>query len=88
MNGSNDGFYIAKEDLRLRGPGDLLGIRQSGSMEFQIGDIFSDAAILTDAAEAVSQLAAKDICLEMEEHAELSRYLKEYMEERLDRLNL
>ena len=88
LNGFNDGFYIAKEDLRLRGPGDLLGIRQSGSMEFQIGDIFSDAAILTDAAEAVSQLAAKDICLEMEEHAELSRYLKEYMEERLDRLNL
>ena len=88
LNGSNDGFYIANEDLRLRGPGDLLGIRQSGSMEFQIGDIFSDAAILTDAAEAVSQLAAKDIKLENEEHAELSRYLKEYMKKRLDRLNL
>ncbi len=88
LNSSNDGFYIANEDLRLRGPGDLLGIRQSGSMEFSIGDIFSDAAILTDAAEAVSLLAAKDVGLEMEEHAELSRYLKEYMEKRLDRLNL
>ncbi len=36
---SNDGFFIAGEDLRLRGPGDLLGIRQSGMLEFRLGDI-------------------------------------------------
>ncbi len=38
LNKSNDGFYIAEEDLKLRGPGDLFGIRQSGEMEFKIAD--------------------------------------------------
>lgn len=52
LNHSNDGFYIAEEDLKLRGPGDLFGIRQSGLLEFRIGDIFQDAKILQMAAEA------------------------------------
>jgi len=50
---SNDGFHIANEDLRLRGPGDLFGIRQSGLMEFSVGDIYRDADILMLAKEAV-----------------------------------
>ena len=54
LNHSNDGFYIAGEDLKLRGPGDLFGIRQSGLMEFKLGDIFQDAGILQMAAEAAS----------------------------------
>ena len=43
---SNDGFYIASEDLRLRGPGDFFGIRQSGDMDFQIADIYKHADML------------------------------------------
>ena len=43
LNRSNDGFYIASEDLKLRGPGDFFGLRQSGDMEFKIADIFTDA---------------------------------------------
>ncbi len=88
LNKSNDGFFIANEDLKLRGPGDLLGIRQSGSMEFKIGDVFSDAATLTQAAEAVSGLLQKDAALKQEEHVELARFLGEYMEKNLSRLNL
>lgn len=52
LNHSNDGFYIAGEDLKLRGPGDLFGIRQSGLLEFKLGDVFQDAKILRNAAEA------------------------------------
>ena len=43
---SNDGFYIASEDLRLRGPGDFFGIRQSGDMDFKIADIYNYSDML------------------------------------------
>lgn len=52
LNHSNDGFKIAEEDLKLRGPGDFFGIRQSGEMEFLLADIIQDATILKQAAEA------------------------------------
>ena len=56
MNRSNDGFVIAEEDLKLRGPGDIFGIRQSGELEFSLADIYRDAALLTQAGEAVQEL--------------------------------
>lgn len=55
LNRSNDGFFIAEEDLRLRGPGDLFGIRQSGEFAFRIGDIYSDAAVLKQAGECAEK---------------------------------
>ena len=51
LNRSNDGFYIASEDLKLRGPGDFFGLRQSGDMEFKIADIFTDANLLKTVSE-------------------------------------
>jgi len=57
LNKSNDGFFIASEDLRLRGPGDLFGIRQSGDMTFKIGDIYQDADCLKEANEAANRLS-------------------------------
>lgn len=75
LNKSNDGFYIAGEDLKLRGPGDLFGIRQSGDMEFKIGDIYNDSAILTKASEAADEILALDPELDLEQH----RFLKERM---------
>ena len=60
LNKSNDGFFIASEDLRLRGPGDLFGIRQSGDMTFKIGDIYQDADCLKEADEAANRLKAED----------------------------
>lgn len=55
LNKSNDGFFIASEDLKLRGPGDFFGIRQSGDMEFSLADIYTDANVLKMASEAVEE---------------------------------
>jgi ATP-dependent DNA helicase RecG len=46
LHKSNDGFFIAEEDLRLRGPGDINGVRQSGDMQFILADIIQDYDIL------------------------------------------
>ena len=72
---SNDGFYIAAEDLKLRGPGDLFGIRQSGLMEFRIGDIYNDANILKNASEAAAQILALDPDLSLEQNLPLKQQL-------------
>lgn len=58
LNQTNDGFKIASEDLKLRGPGDLFGIRQSGIMDFRLGDVFQDAAVLKKASDAADWLLA------------------------------
>lgn len=77
MNQSNDGFFIASEDLKLRGPGDLFGIRQSGMLEFKMADIFNDAAILKEAALAAGRINEKDISL-MLKHTGLRNKLLAY----------
>ena len=56
LNHSNDGFEIASEDLKMRGPGDVFGIRQSGVLSFRIGDVFTDSSVLSDAAEAAKEI--------------------------------
>lgn len=73
LNRSNDGFYIASEDLKLRGPGDIFGLRQSGEMEFKLADIFTDANILKTVSEEVNRLLDEDPGLDKEEHRELKR---------------
>lgn len=88
LNRSNDGFYIASEDLKLRGPGDLFGLRQSGDMEFKIADIFTDADMLKTVSVEVNQILEDDPELEWEEHRELRRRLGEYLEKSYGKLNL
>lgn len=58
---SNDGFYIANEDLKTRGPGDFFGVRQSGEMLFDLADIYSDADVLSMANEAVNMLTKAEL---------------------------
>ncbi|MDR1770894.1 MAG: ATP-dependent DNA helicase RecG [Hungatella sp.] len=88
LNQSNDGFFIASEDLKLRGPGDIFGIRQSGDLEFKLGDIFTDANLLKIVSDEVKRLFEEDPELEKEEHKELRGKLKEYLEKSYDKLNL
>ena len=88
LNHSNDGFYIASEDLKLRGPGDIFGIRQSGELEFKLADIFTDAGLLKKVSEEVSQILDEDPALEREDNRELKKRLDVYLEKSYGRLNL
>lgn len=76
LNKSNDGFFIAEEDMKLRGVGDLFGIRQSGILEFKIGDIYQDASVLKMASEAVDKFLEKDEETDYKDHEELKKYLE------------
>lgn len=76
LNQSNDGFYIAGEDLKLRGPGDLFGIRQSGVLEFELGDVFQDAKVLKAASEAAGRILEEDPLLKAEENRPLAERLE------------
>lgn len=60
MGKSNDGFLIAEQDLKLRGPGDLFGIRQSGVLAFKMADVFQDASILKEAYEAAKEVTEQE----------------------------
>ncbi|MBP3507047.1 MAG: ATP-dependent DNA helicase RecG [Lachnospiraceae bacterium] len=72
---SNDGFHIANEDLRLRGPGDFFGVRQSGEMIFHLADIYSDADILKQAQSALQYLGRENYDFEHIQHYKLSEKL-------------
>ena len=76
LNHSNDGFAIAQEDLRLRGPGDIFGIRQSGEFSFRVGDVFQDADLLKETSELVDALLADDPALMKEEHLPLKEHFE------------
>ena len=80
LNHSNDGFYIAGEDLKMRGPGDLFGIRQSGLMDFKIGDIYQDAGLLKTAGEYADKILAEDEELEKPEYRMLGKYMENVLD--------
>jgi ATP-dependent DNA helicase RecG len=74
---TNDGFEIADVDLRLRGPGDLMGTQQSGVTDLLIADLSKDAQILTLARDAAQQILALDPELAMPENAPILRQVKQ-----------
>ena len=88
LNKSNDGFYIAGEDLKLRGPGDLFGIRQSGDMEFRIGDIYNDSTILKEASEAAEEILSLDPELDLEQHRSLRERMEHYRQNATENIAL
>ena len=88
LNQSNDGFFIAEEDLKLRGPGDLFGIRQSGLMEFKIGDIYQDADVLKCASEAAEEILELDRTLSLSQYRELRDRIECYGRDGLENISI
>ena len=74
---TNDGFEIADVDLRLRGPGDLMGTQQSGITDLLIADLSKDAPLLTLARDAAQQVLATDPNLEDPQHFPILRQVRQ-----------
>ena len=73
MVATNDGFEIAEVDLRLRGPGDLMGKQQSGILNLQIADIVRDRDILQVARNHAMKILKNDAPLEKPENSTLRK---------------
>ncbi|MBE8221420.1 MAG: ATP-dependent DNA helicase RecG [Bdellovibrionales bacterium] len=78
LENSDDGFFIAEEDLNLRGPGDMSGLRQSGIPDFKMANIIRDVLTLKEARLAAFKLIKKDPKLELLEHQNLKSAYKKY----------
>lgn len=88
LNKSNDGFKIAEEDLKLRGPGDFFGIRQSGDFDFGIADIYTDAATLKEASDAAKSIVDGLVNVDTEQYGYLKAKVDEYTVKCLEKINL
>ncbi|XWN36208.1 MAG: ATP-dependent DNA helicase RecG [Balneola sp.] len=82
MEETNDGFKIAEADLKLRGPGDFLGTKQSGLPDFKVADIVEDQFILAQAKEKAKQLIENDADLNRPEHESLKKIFDPYFKEK------
>lgn len=69
MKDSSDGFKIAESDLKLRGPGEFFGSRQSGLLTFKIANIYCDTELLAETGKAASEVLANDKKLKKQENA-------------------
>ena len=83
MVDTNDGFEIAEVDLKLRGPGDMMGTKQSGILDFKIADIIKDNKILFFARKEVDQLLIDDFELSKSENINIARFYRPYARERM-----
>jgi ATP-dependent DNA helicase RecG len=81
MESTADGFQIAEEDLAMRGPGELLGVRQAGLPRLRFGDLVQHIELLASAREEAQRLVDQDPHLSRPEHAALKRILAERTEE-------
>lgn len=76
MCATTDGFKIAEEDLKMRGPGDFFGNRQHGLPKMRIADLLTDMSVLKEAKEAVEGIVAKDPTLSSPEHKTLKQAVR------------
>ena len=83
MIDTNDGFELAEVDLKLRGPGDMMGTRQSGMLNFKIADLVKDNKILIHAREQALKLVNDDFDLMKSENINIARFYRPYARERM-----
>ena len=76
---TNDGFKLAETDLKIRGPGDMFGLRQSGEKVFDCADLIRDEPILLKSREAVKQILSRDPSLSLPEHKDIFVHMKEQL---------
>ena len=87
LTGTTDGFKIAEEDLKLRGPGDFFGARQHGLPTFRVADLNTDTRVLKEAQEAAGEVLAADPDLSRPEHRPLLDKVRKLFEEDPDMFN-
>lgn len=83
MEETNDGFRIAEADLKLRGPGDFLGTKQSGLPDFKFADIMEDQFLLTQAKEISHELLAQDPNLTSPQNSDLKKVFGPYFQDKV-----
>ena len=88
MERTNDGFVISDEDLKLRGPGEFFGIKQSGFFKYKIADLVMDGPIIKSARKAAFDLVAKDPHLRNRSFIELRRHFLKKYQHMLDFVNI
>ena len=83
MVDTNDGFKISEVDLKLRGPGDIMGTKQSGILDFKLADIIKDNKILQYARAEAIKLLEVDPNLDLAENIYISRFYRPYAREKV-----
>jgi ATP-dependent DNA helicase RecG len=86
MEQSDDGFDIAEEDLKLRGPGEFLGTRQNGLPGFRVGHILRDSELLEVARDEAERILQADPFLQAEENYRIKGMVENRWKEKIERL--
>ena len=84
LRDSNDGFEIASKDLKMRGPGDLFGIRQSGDFSFQLADIYNNNDILKLANDTLNHILLEDPSMESEKYRGIRAHFQKELNNNID----
>jgi ATP-dependent DNA helicase RecG len=88
MEETHDGFVIADEDLKLRGPGEFFGIKQSGFLKYKIANMVTDGPIIRDARKLAFEIVAKDPNLKSESNKMIREtFIRDYAD-RLEEVSL
>ena len=88
MESTNDGFVISDEDLKMRGPGEFFGIKQSGFIKFKIADMINDGPILREARAAAFNIVKEDLNLEKSENLLIRKHFMNEYQDKLHETNI